>query len=295
MYSIYMFSLLTNTLMSFPDSLTSGPSLWRGFVCMIIMTEIWHYHWAYGNWDECSVVATHCPWKWLCGHCQTVGRQLTSVTFIDYTVDLPLVVQNCINLERLSIVTGYTAKLITNENGTYIDEHPDMCYYRDHHLKGGIHAPRVYKCRPRCVLHQKLNEDIVPLHLRGKGRLPNIIRDVAVHTRLGPDHRVNDLYKFIQTIGGKEEVKRELTGWGLTFSNDLVRAQGHSDNREGGSQERADRKSANQIPGLEKFWKNVILVRCSGNVLEFILDLRKISRSLTCAPDGNYRGERRKY
>ena len=54
----------------------------------------------------------------------------------------------------------------------------------------------------------------------------NIMRDVAVHTRLGPDRRVNDLYKFIQTIGGNEEVKRELTGWGLRFSNDLVRAQG---------------------------------------------------------------------
>ncbi len=31
-------------------------------------------------------------------------------------------------------------------------------------------------------------------------------------------------------------------------------------------------KLANQIPGLEKLWKNVILVRCPGNVLEFILE-----------------------
>ncbi len=51
-------------------------------------------------------------------------------------------------------------------------------------------------------------------------------------------------------------------------------------------------KLANQIPGLEKLWKNVILVRCPGNVLEFILELRKISRSSTFTPDFIYWGER---
>ena len=31
-------------------------------------------------------------------------------------------------------------------------------------------------------------------------------------------------------------------------------------------------KLAYQIPGLEKLWKNVILVKCPGNVMEFILE-----------------------
>ncbi len=35
------------------------------------------------------------------------------------------------------------------------------------------------------------------------------------------------------------------------------------------------RRLANQIPGLEKLWKNAILIRCPGNVLEFILGTSK--------------------
>ena len=51
-------------------------------------------------------------------------------------------------------------------------------------------------------------------------------------------------------------------------------------------------KSENQIPGLEKLWKNVILVTWPGNVLEFILELHQISRSSTFKPDFHYWGER---
>jgi len=56
----------------------------------------------------------------------------------------------------------------------------------------------------------------------------NIMRDVAVHTRVSPGTRVNTLNAFIKTIKDKPEVGEELKGWGLEFDNQLVQFTGRT-------------------------------------------------------------------
>ena len=56
----------------------------------------------------------------------------------------------------------------------------------------------------------------------------NVMKDLAVHTRVTPDARVRSLNAFIQRITGNEEVSKELAGWGLRFSKDLVMFDGRT-------------------------------------------------------------------
>lgn len=56
----------------------------------------------------------------------------------------------------------------------------------------------------------------------------NIMRDVAVHTRVNPSSRVQTLNTFIRSITSKPEVTKELAGWGLQFEEQLVKFQGRT-------------------------------------------------------------------
>jgi len=56
----------------------------------------------------------------------------------------------------------------------------------------------------------------------------NIMRDVAVHTRVNPTSRVQTLNTFIRTITSNPEVTKELSGWGLNFDDQLIRFQGRT-------------------------------------------------------------------
>ena len=49
-----------------------------------------------------------------------------------------------------------------------------------------------------------------------------VMRDLAVHTRVGPDGRMQTLNKFIARINKQEDVKLELGGWGLKFADSLL-------------------------------------------------------------------------
>ena len=51
----------------------------------------------------------------------------------------------------------------------------------------------------------------------------NMMKDLAVHTRVGPDGRVKNLKNFIDRINSQENVQQELSGWGLKFANGLIK------------------------------------------------------------------------
>lgn len=53
-----------------------------------------------------------------------------------------------------------------------------------------------------------------------------IMKDIAVHTRVGPDGRMQTLDRFIQRINSQDNVRAELSGWGLKFADSLYTLQG---------------------------------------------------------------------
>jgi aubergine-like protein len=54
----------------------------------------------------------------------------------------------------------------------------------------------------------------------------NVMKDLAVHTRVAPDQRCNTLNKLINTISSNPEVTQELAGWGLKFESTLINLTG---------------------------------------------------------------------
>ncbi|XP_069136145.1 piwi-like protein 1 [Argopecten irradians] len=54
----------------------------------------------------------------------------------------------------------------------------------------------------------------------------SVMRDVASHTRIAPEGRCNTLSGFMNQINKTPEVKQELQGWRLRFSQNLLQLQG---------------------------------------------------------------------
>ncbi|KAM6298089.1 piwi-like protein 1 [Aegotheles albertisi] len=54
----------------------------------------------------------------------------------------------------------------------------------------------------------------------------NMMKDLAVHTRLPPDRRRHEVKKLIDCIQEDDNAQKELRGWGLSFSSDLVSLSG---------------------------------------------------------------------
>lgn len=53
----------------------------------------------------------------------------------------------------------------------------------------------------------------------------NVMRDLAAYTRLPPNKRVENLSTFIQRVKSNSEVRKDMRGWGMEFSNSLVEVQ----------------------------------------------------------------------
>ncbi|KAM4046062.1 piwi-like protein 1 isoform 2-T4 [Anomaloglossus baeobatrachus] len=54
----------------------------------------------------------------------------------------------------------------------------------------------------------------------------NVMKDLAVHTRLPPDQREQQLGKFLNTIHKDQSVQKELRDWGLNFDTRLLQFEG---------------------------------------------------------------------
>ncbi|KAL2092497.1 hypothetical protein ACEWY4_012295 [Coilia grayii] len=54
----------------------------------------------------------------------------------------------------------------------------------------------------------------------------NIMKDLATHTRLTPDQRENRLGRFVGKIQKSPQAQNELTPWGLSFEDRLLRLKG---------------------------------------------------------------------
>ncbi|XP_077995960.1 piwi-like protein 1 [Glandiceps talaboti] len=54
----------------------------------------------------------------------------------------------------------------------------------------------------------------------------NVMKDIAVHTRVSPEQRQTQLLKFIRDIHGDEAASKELTNWGLKFDERLLQFMG---------------------------------------------------------------------
>ena len=51
-------------------------------------------------------------------------------------------------------------------------------------------------------------------------------KDLAVHTRIPPDQRAKTLTKFVNAVNNNEEAHLEMGGWGLKFSESLIKIKG---------------------------------------------------------------------
>ena len=49
-----------------------------------------------------------------------------------------------------------------------------------------------------------------------------VMKDVAVHTRIAPQGRQQTLVGFVQQMNRNEQVKKEMSGWGLRFGDNLL-------------------------------------------------------------------------
>ncbi|CAJ0930266.1 unnamed protein product [Ranitomeya imitator] len=54
----------------------------------------------------------------------------------------------------------------------------------------------------------------------------NVMKDLAVHTRLPPDQRERQVGKFLNYIHKDESVQNELRDWGLNFDTELLQFEG---------------------------------------------------------------------
>ncbi|XP_077131113.1 piwi-like protein 1 isoform X2 [Ranitomeya variabilis] len=54
----------------------------------------------------------------------------------------------------------------------------------------------------------------------------NVMKDLAVHTRLPPDQRERQVGKFLNYIHKDESVQKELRDWGLNFDTELLQFEG---------------------------------------------------------------------
>uniref|UniRef100_A0A8C5BZH4 Piwi like RNA-mediated silencing 1 n=1 Tax=Gadus morhua TaxID=8049 RepID=A0A8C5BZH4_GADMO len=54
----------------------------------------------------------------------------------------------------------------------------------------------------------------------------NIMKELAVHTRLSPDQREVRLNRFVNSIEKNDEAQKELTTWGLKFDKELLNLTG---------------------------------------------------------------------
>ena len=48
------------------------------------------------------------------------------------------------------------------------------------------------------------------------------MKDVAVHTRIAPQGRQQTLTGFVQQMNRNEQVRKEMSGWGLRFGDNLL-------------------------------------------------------------------------
>ncbi|NWR55762.1 PIWL1 protein, partial [Bucorvus abyssinicus] len=54
----------------------------------------------------------------------------------------------------------------------------------------------------------------------------NVMKDLAVHTRLPPDQRQQEIGRFMDCIQRDDNVQKELQSWGLSFDSNLLSLQG---------------------------------------------------------------------
>jgi len=54
----------------------------------------------------------------------------------------------------------------------------------------------------------------------------NVMKDLAVHTRIDPNNRYKKLMMFINRLANNPEVQKEMGGWGLRFAKNLLQFNG---------------------------------------------------------------------
>ena len=54
----------------------------------------------------------------------------------------------------------------------------------------------------------------------------NVMKDLAVHTRVGPEQRAKSLTSFVNAMNKNADVHREMGGWGLKFAETLIQFNG---------------------------------------------------------------------
>lgn len=55
-----------------------------------------------------------------------------------------------------------------------------------------------------------------------------IMKDVAVHTRIGPSDRADRLNGLVRQLSANADVQKEMKGWGLEFAQSLLKLQGRT-------------------------------------------------------------------
>ncbi|XP_074640256.1 piwi-like protein 1 isoform X2 [Tubulanus polymorphus] len=54
----------------------------------------------------------------------------------------------------------------------------------------------------------------------------NVMKDLAVYTRVGPQDRREKLGRFVELLSSNAEVQKDMSGWGLKFAKTLLEFQG---------------------------------------------------------------------